>query len=186
MIDATVAREHCGAPVSGSEDRMTEWRPNRRLALHCALAAALMAVLPAAGWSAGPPRLTVVGPEGERSYSVAELRAMGEAEITTSTPWTDGVERFTGVTLAQVLGDKAPAGGTLRLIALNDYESQMPVADVGHNVPVIAYSRNGRPMSIRDKGPFWVVFPFDSGTQYQSEQTFSRSVWQLVRIVIEP
>ena len=165
---------------------MTEWRPGRRLALHCALAAALLPTMAAAALSAGHPRLTVVGPDGERSYDIAELRAMGEAEITTGTPWTDGVQRFTGVTLAQLLGDAPPPGGTLRLIALNDYESQMPVDAVDPDAPIIAYWRDGNPMSIRDKGPFWVVFPFDSGTQFQSEQMFSRSVWQLVRIVIEP
>ncbi len=165
---------------------MTERKPGRRSAVQLVLAAALVAFLPASGWSAGPPKLTVVGPGGERAYSVDELREMGETEITTTTPWTDRVERFTGVTLAQILGGAAPMGGTLRLIALNDYESQMPVADVDHDVPLIAYWRDGQPMSIRDKGPFWVVFPFDSGVQFQSEQIYSRSVWQLVRIVIEP
>ncbi len=166
---------------------MTGSKPDRRVGWHLALLAVVMMGLAAGpGWSAGPPRLTVVGPEGERVYDMADLRALGVTEVTTGTPWTDGVVRFTGVALAQLLGDALPPGGTLRLIALNDYEGVMPVAELDPSVPVIAYLRNGRPMSVRDKGPFWVVFPFDSAEQYQSEQVYSRSVWQLVRIVIEP
>ena len=167
---------------------MTQPRPGRRPILRWALAAALVALAPATGpgQAAAVAELTVVGPEGERVYGMAELHELGTAEITTSTPWTEGVETFTGVPLARILGDEVPTGGTLRLIALNDYESVMPVAEVEASAPVVAFWRNGTPMSIRDKGPFWIVFPFDSGEQYNTEQVYSRSVWQLVRIVIEP
>lgn len=167
---------------------MTGQSPGGRRLLRWAMAAALMVLAPVSGpgQAAAMSELTVVGSEGERVYSMTELRGLGTTEITTSTPWTEGVETFTGVPLARILGDAVPAGATLRLIALNDYEGVMPVAEVETGVPVIAYWRDGRPMSIRDKGPFWVVFPFDSGERYNTEQVYSRSVWQLVRIVIEP
>ncbi|MGY6411238.1 MAG: oxidoreductase [Alkalilacustris sp.] len=165
---------------------MTYRHSDSRTALRVTLMAALMTLMAASAWGADALRLTIAGPDGERAYALSDLRALGETEITTATPWTDGVVRFTGVTLARLLGDDVPPGSTLRLIALNDYASEMPAADVDANAPVIAYWMNGRPMSIRDKGPFWVIFPFDQGEQFQSEMVFSRSVWQLVRIEIGP
>jgi hypothetical protein len=41
-------------------------------------------------------------------------------------------------------------------------------------------------MRLRDKGPVWVVFPYDLATEYQSEVVYSRSVWQMVRIEVLP
>jgi hypothetical protein len=41
-----------------------------------------------------------------------------------------------------------------------------------------------RPMSVRDKGPLWVVYPFDDVPAYQSETIYSRSIWQLDRIEV--
>jgi hypothetical protein len=37
-------------------------------------------------------------------------------------------------------------------------------------------------MSIREKGPLWLVYPYDLNKAYQSETIYSRSIWQLVRI----
>ena len=46
--------------------------------------------------------------------------------------------------------------------------------------------RNGGRMSVRDKGPLWIVYPFDSSEEYQAELIYSRSIWQLVRIEVLP
>ena len=51
---------------------------------------------------------------------------------------------------------------------------------------VLAFLRNGDEMSVRDKGPLWVVYPYDSTPEYQSELIYSRSVWQLARIEVQP
>jgi hypothetical protein len=49
---------------------------------------------------------------------------------------------------------------------------------------MIAYLRNGNPMPLRDKGPLWIVYPFDSSSDFQSETIYSRSIWQLNRIAV--
>lgn len=133
-------------------------------------------------------RLTVVRTAADTTtvYDLDALRALGPVEVETSTPWTDGAEVFAGVPLARLIGTPRPRGGTVRLIALNDYMVEVPVADVGDTLPIVAYSRDGAPMSIRDKGPFWVIYPFDAAEMYRSEMIFSRSVWQLVRIEVHP
>ena len=39
-------------------------------------------------------------------------------------------------------------------------------------------------MTLRDKGPLWLVYPYDADTAYQSEVIYARSVWQLDRIEV--
>ena len=43
---------------------------------------------------------------------------------------------------------------------------------------------NGEIMSLRDKGPLWVIYPYDQNAAYRSEVTYSRSIWQLDRIEV--
>ena len=73
---------------------------------------------------------------------------------------------------------------TLRATAINDYTVEIPVSDAVEGGPIIAYSVDGKPMSVRDKGPLWVIYPYDSGAQYRSEVIYSRSIWQLDRIEV--
>jgi hypothetical protein len=40
-------------------------------------------------------------------------------------------------------------------------------------------------MSLREKGPLWIIYPFDSSPEYQTELTYSRSIWQLNRIEVQ-
>jgi hypothetical protein len=49
---------------------------------------------------------------------------------------------------------------------------------------MLALERDGAPMSVRDKGPIWVIYPYDSGSEWRSEQVFSRSIWHLNRIEV--
>jgi hypothetical protein len=47
---------------------------------------------------------------------------------------------------------------------------------------LIAYAMDGKEMSVRYKGPLWIVYPYDSNANYRTEITYARSVWQLDRI----
>ncbi|RYH00603.1 oxidoreductase, partial [Salipiger sp. IMCC34102] len=39
-------------------------------------------------------------------------------------------------------------------------------------------------MQVRDKGPLWIVYPYDDTPEYRSEVIYSRSIWQLDRIEV--
>ena len=52
--------------------------------------------------------------------------------------------------------------------------------------PIIAYMMNGEEMSVRNKGPLWLVYPYDLNHEYRSEVIYSRSIWQLDRIDVLP
>jgi len=106
--------------------------------------------------------------------------------IETTTIWTEGMQTFEGVALVDLLAAIEAEGANLRAIALNDYAVDIPVSDAVEGGPIVAFLRNGETMSLRDKGPLWVIYPFDSSPEYQTEQIYSRSIWQLDRIEVQP
>jgi len=114
------------------------------------------------------------------------LAALPRTTFTTSTIWTEGEVRFAGVELRSLLDRLGVTGGTLRITAINDYSVQIPAAEVVAGGALLADLRDGKPMSVRDKGPIWVVYPYDSSPDFRNEVIYSRSVWQVDRIEVLP
>lgn len=69
--------------------------------------------------------------------------------------------------------------------AVNDYTIEFPVEDALKDGPIIAFLRNGEEMSVRDKGPLWIIYPYDQDPAYRTEVVYSRSIWQLDRIAVQ-
>ncbi len=132
-----------------------------------------------------PVVLTVTGLDQTYTYSVADLARIDEVTFETSTIWTDGIQVFTGVPLAAFVKSLDVSDGELTAMAINDYAISMPVDEALLDGPMIAYLRNGDPMSIRNKGPLWLVYPYDSDPAFQNEVVHARSIWQLDRISIQ-
>lgn len=130
--------------------------------------------------------LTVTHGGETTELDMAALEAMEIRKFETTTIWTEGLQTFTGVPLAVLLGNLGLTAGAIKATAINDYSVEIPVEDAVEGGPIIAYRLNGDRMSVRDKGPLWVVYPYDSDQVYQTEVIYSRSIWQLYRIdVIE-
>ncbi|MEM1360360.1 MAG: molybdopterin-dependent oxidoreductase [Pseudomonadota bacterium] len=148
---------------------------------------ALLTIAVAIKANACDATLCVTLPDGStQGFSNEEIREMPTTEFETSTIWTEGVTHFTGVELHTLLEDLGVESGMLKAVAANDYAVQIPVDDAMVGGPIIAYDLNGAPMSLRDKGPLWIVYPYDSDHHYQSEVIYSRSIWQLTRIEVQP
>lgn len=120
----------------------------------------------------------------DAQFDMAMLRDMRQVSFETTTLWTEGVMRFTGVPLADILERVGVTSGTIRAQALNDYIVHIPVASVEPDAPVVAYEMDGQPMSRRDKGPLWIVYPYDSSDRFRTETIYTRSIWQLDRMEI--
>jgi hypothetical protein len=117
-------------------------------------------------------------------FDLDMLMDMDATIIETSTIWTEGEQTFQGVALHVLLDALGVEDGTLLATAINDYTVEIPVSDAVAGGPIIAYMQNDEAMSVRDKGPLWVVYPYDSSAIYRSEVVYSRSIWQLDRIAI--
>jgi hypothetical protein len=155
-------------------------------------------VLSALGWIAvcGPVRasatdapilLTVDTPQGARTFDLARLDALPQQRFRTTTLWTFGKIEFSGPALRDVLAAAgADAAMPVDAYALDDYRVVFAPGTIGEGVPIVATRMNGATFGPRDLGPLWVVYPFDSDAGYRSEIVFSRSIWQLNRLVVRP
>lgn len=113
------------------------------------------------------------------------LNALPQRSFRTATPWHAGTPEFRGPTLRDVLAMVGARGRELRVVAINDYASTVPVADAEFDV-VLATSIDGAPIPVREKGPLFIVYNFDGQPRLRTEQYFSRSVWQVRSIDVVP
>lgn len=139
---------------------------------------------------AGPVVLSIGGRirhrnAGDRAvFDMAMLAALPQTTITTRTPWFPQPRRFTGPLLRDLLALVGASGTTIRLSALNDYRVDMPFEDALRHDVVVARLLDGQPMAVRDKGPLFVIYPFDDNPELRGAVYYSRSAWQLRTIEI--
>ncbi|WP_076659210.1 hypothetical protein [Yoonia rosea] len=112
------------------------------------------------------------------------LEALERRIITANTPWFDAKHDFEGPLAAAVLDAVGAQGSTMRVFALNDYASDVPVADVREFPVIFATHLDGEMMSVREKGPLFLIYPFDEFPALFNEVYFGRSVWQIARIEV--
>lgn len=127
-------------------------------------------------------------PGGTAIFDRAMLAAMPRSTIETSTPWTDGIQRFDGVSLAVLIQRLGIDARTVSARALNDYSYTFDVADAVTRGAIIADTNNGKPMSVRERGPLWIVFPLDALSELDGagrHEIQSRMVWQLKQLTFE-
>ncbi|MBB4142421.1 molybdopterin-dependent oxidoreductase [Rhizobium rhizoryzae] len=102
------------------------------------------------------------------------------------TPWTEGETSFSGPLLRAILNAAGATGSKLQVKALNDYFAEVPVEDAEKLDTILATRQNGKVMSIREKGPLFLIYPFDKDPALYNEKYFSRSVWQIKEIEVKP
>ena len=117
-------------------------------------------------------------------FDLDMIKELGMTSIETTTIWTEGVQSFVGVPLTALLEAVEAEGTVIKATAVNDYAIEIPLDDPTSTAALIAYENNGSVMTLRDKGPLWIVYPYDEAPQFQTEVVYSRSIWQLDRIEI--
>ncbi|WP_282154331.1 molybdopterin-dependent oxidoreductase [Ruegeria atlantica] len=117
-------------------------------------------------------------------FSLQDLDAMDQVTFSTSTIWTDDEVTFSGVPLKALLTELNTDGTSIEMVALNDYKVTMPLAELENDAPIIATRMDGETMSVRDKGPYWVVFPYDQDPKYRTETIYTFSIWQLKHLKV--
>ncbi|WP_432289048.1 oxidoreductase (plasmid) [Aminobacter sp. BA135] len=129
-------------------------------------------------------KISVTNGNGVASFDRDMLEALGVTSIETTTPWFTGMVKFEGVPLQKIMELVGADGKEAVAVALNDYKTTIPTEDFAlHNV-LLALKRDGHYMEVSDKGPLFIVYPYDSKPELQSQKFYSRSVWQLARLII--
>jgi len=160
------------------------------------LAVAAAIVLPSAGIAQDAPEgrviLTVSGEitaanvDGTMQYDRAMLEAFGLHTVVTETPWTDGDVSFEGVLLRDLLADVGATGDTIAAIALNDYTVTIPALDAQEYDVILAMRQDGEQLTVRQRGPLWVIYPWSDVPGLQNEVYYSRAIWQLKTLEVRP
>jgi hypothetical protein len=138
----------------------------------------------------GPVLLTLSGAitetnaPGEARFDRAMLEALGVERIRTKTAWTDGVKTFEGASLAAVLQRVGAAGTHLQATALNAYTVRLNPTVLRYN-PILAMRVDDTVLTVRNRGPLWIVFPRDQYPELDNEASDDMWAWQLSRLHVE-
>ncbi len=133
----------------------------------------------------GPVVLTIRGSVGQASqggqaqFDMKMLEKLPQKSFTTQTPWYPQPVSFTGPLLRDVLAAAGAKGTKITAVALNDYKTEIPFDDATRHEVIVARLMNDRPMPIREKGPLFIVYPFDTKAELRTELYYNRSAWQL-------
>ncbi|WP_436639424.1 molybdopterin-dependent oxidoreductase [Microbaculum sp. FT89] len=139
---------------------------------------------------AGPVVLEVRGNIGRTNtesaarFDLDMLKSLPQRALETSTTVTDGVRRFDGFLMRDLLALVEADGGTVTAIALNDYVIDIPADDFTRFDVLVAFEMDGDALHVSDKGPLWIVYPRDDHRELQDIRYDYRWVWQLYRLEI--
>lgn len=122
---------------------------------------------------------------GQASFDLAALDRLPQHRFTTRTPWDNGPVTFSGPLLRDVLAAVQAQGSELKATALNDYRISIPVSDAQRFDLMLATRIGGVTIPVRTKGPLFIVYPFDTDRQLQSNTYYERSIWQLKSIEVQ-
>ncbi len=129
-------------------------------------------------------RIGVTNEGSSARFDRAMLEEIGMASFTTATPWYDGPVTFEGVPMTKLLQRVGAQGEMVQAVALNDYSTEIPIADFAQYNVLLALKREGNYLTIRDKGPLFIVYPYDSDPALKSPRYYGRSAWQVARLVV--
>lgn len=140
---------------------------------------------------AGKVILTVTGHIGacsdqrEVRLDRAMIHSLPLTEVRTKNPWEHGRATYQGVLLRDLLHYVKAHGKMMELSALNDFHTEISIADTKKYNILLAFRRNGVELTVRDKGPFFVVFPFSDVRKLETEARFAQSIWQVNHIEVK-
>ena len=112
------------------------------------------------------------------------LENLGMTSFTTTTPWYNAPVTFEGVRLDRLMKVVGASGELLRARALDDYTTEIPITDFEHYETILAMKRDGNYMPVTDKGPLFIVYPFDSNPDLKHQRFYARSAWQVARMIV--
>lgn len=144
---------------------------------------------------AAPPQgtviLTVDGKIGVKNmadtavFDAAFIDALPQKSFVTATPWFKEPAKFTGPLLRDVLQALKAQGSNVKATALNDYKINIPMQDIMKYDVILARQIDGKTINVREKGPLFVIYPFDSAVELRNLTYYARSIWQLKALSVE-
>jgi hypothetical protein len=121
---------------------------------------------------------------GSARFDAGMLQALPARVTAAATPWYPRKTIFEGPLGSALLDMVGAKGTTLRVTALNDYAVDIPAEDFRKWPVILAMKVDGKAIPVREKGPIFVIYPFDEQPGLYNEVYFGRSAWQVKSIDI--
>jgi len=119
----------------------------------------------------------------EAHFDRSQLEALQQRTTLTQTPWTEQQDHYSGpLGRALVAAVGAQDAEWMSISALNDYHTEVPVKDFDDYPVILAMKKNDRYLRVRDRGPLFVIYPFDEQPHLKTEMHYNRSAWQVKAI----
>jgi len=103
--------------------------------------------------------------------------------VRTENEFSDGVVAYRGPLVRDVLAklglDRLQK---VRFVAVNDYYVDIPTSDFTDYDAILALEADGKPLSRRDKGPLWLMYPISDNAALRDPIYLRRLIWQVIRI----
>jgi hypothetical protein len=113
-----------------------------------------------------------------------QLLSFKQVEVKTATPWTDKLTRFKGPLLRDVLAASGSTGDFIYAKAVNEYAVKIPINDAQMYSVILAIEQDDQELTIRNKGPIWLIYPWSGSADLKQDKVYSRSIWHLISMRI--
>lgn len=119
----------------------------------------------------------------QKILTETDLMALPQVQVTTSNEYVDGEKTFSGPLVRDIfMLCGINATGTVRLIAVNEYQVDIAVEEFYKYDVILATSMDGVALTSRDKGPIWLIYPMNDHKELQAPVFSRRLIWQLVAL----
>ena len=98
--------------------------------------------------------------EESARFDIDMLLSINQSIVETETPWTNGLNKFEGPTIKDILALVGAKGEEIIATALNGYKITIPFSDTDEFPVILALKQNDEILSVRKKGPTWVIYPW--------------------------
>ncbi len=125
----------------------------------------------------------ISGSHGQIAFSRDDLKALPQLTIRTGTDFTDGVSTFIGPRAIDVIDRIGRTGSVrVRMTAANAFSVDVDIAELVKYGAILALEMDGKTLTLRGKGPIWMMYPIDTFPELQDPAFNNRLIWQLQSI----
>ncbi len=123
--------------------------------------------------------------DGKARLDREMLMAIGMKTITTNTLYSTKPSTYSGVLMRDLLDHLGAKGDKIDFLALDDYRTEAPTGDYYKFDVLLALEKDGKPLSIRMRGPSRIIYPIDQNPELRDKIYASRMVWQIKRMIVK-
>jgi hypothetical protein len=119
------------------------------------------------------------------AFNMTFLKSLPQHTFVSQTPWYKKPVKFTGPLLRDVLTAAKVKGTVIHATALDEYGAQIPFSDAQQYDMILAHQMDGETLTTKNKGPLFMVYPYDSRPELQAIRFYERSIWQLKALQVD-